>query len=86
MTASAPTRRRDPELWASLALMTLIIFILLAATVVMMAIGGVFLPFGFNSDFFVRLLNPITIGAVLGVAALVVAVAALVCLRPQRGS
>jgi hypothetical protein len=81
MTASSPTRRHDPELWVSLALMVLITTILLTATAIMMALGGVFIPFGFDTDFFTRLLNPITIGATLGVVALAAVVAALVSLR-----
>jgi hypothetical protein len=81
MHAATPTRHHDPEMWVSLALMVLITFILLIATAIMMALGGVFIPFGFDTDFFTRLLNPITIGATLGVVALVVAVTALVSLR-----
>lgn len=51
-----PPRRIELDLWLMLGIMIAMLLLLCSATAVMMAIGGVFLPFGFDSDFFARLL------------------------------
>ena len=68
----APSRSSPTDLWISLALMLLITAILFATTIIMMAIGGVFLPFGFDSDWFTRLLPPLVLVPLGVVTALVV--------------
>jgi hypothetical protein len=78
----APPRSSQIDLWISLALMLLITAILFTTTVVMMAIGGIFLPFGFNSDWFARLLPPLVL-VPLGVVTLLVVVAVVVVTAVQ---
>ncbi len=72
-----PSEPSQMDLWISLALMLIITAILFAATVIMMAIGGIFLPFGFNSDWFTRLLPPLVL-VPLGVVTVVVVGAVVV--------
>lgn len=73
----APSEPSQMDLWISLALMLIITAILFATTIIMMAIGGVFLPFGFNSDWFTRLLPPLVL-VPLGVVTVLVVGAVVV--------
>lgn len=65
-----PPRRIELDLWLMLGIMIAMLLLLCSATAVMMAIGGVFLPFGFDSDFFARLL-PLPVLVSLGIVILV---------------
>jgi hypothetical protein len=78
------SRPSQIDLWVSLALMLLITLILCVATIIMMAIGGVFLPFGFNSDWFNRLLPPLVLVPLGMVTALVVGAVAVVTMVQVR--
>jgi hypothetical protein len=80
-----PPRRYEVDLWLMLAIMSIMLMLLFAATAVMMAIGGVFLPFGFNSDFFARLLPPAVLVSLGVVILLVVGTVVIVtAVRMQR--
>jgi hypothetical protein len=66
-----PSRHYEADMWLMMVIMVTMLLLLFVAMAVMMAIGGVFLPFGFDSDFFARLLpSPVlvSLGSVILVA------------------
>ena len=82
-----PSASKDPihqEFWLSISLIGIITLLLLVTTVVMMALGGVFLPFGFDSDLLAKVFSPPLLISVAIIIVLLVSVMIVYSLVRRR--
>ena len=84
MQPPKPDGMLDREFWLTTGIMGLITMVLLVTTIVMLVLGGVFLPFGFDSDLIAKVFSPQLLLHVVAIVVLLVGILLMYMLIRRR--